>query len=324
MLTETEYAKEIALIEKEISEKQAHWDKCYEVRVVSGKKNNKKVKPKKRVEAKPHLRKFIEQEIKELEKKKADLLKQKEVLSTYTIVEISWDWVSFDDGYVIITNPDGNYRYNLHILKAKKIFNHIHKRVEAILPPFKIKYYIAMNEIQLIDTLEFSNVIRYLEIKSKLVALPENIVHQDFHDIISHLPNKLESYYFPLHKTTYLEYLCLNQCDEYKIIPLVETRVSNGQITHEDAFLFTIRGKERDVFLIVWENVNISRASFIFPVAKASYENRINEIFQYICNVTSKKRFTLHQTKNIPHELQPFWIVNHTTLGAWIHSLPTP
>ncbi|RHE88260.1 hypothetical protein [Bacteroides intestinalis] len=305
------YMKLISEVEKEIREKEELIGKKYPCLGV-GKKKKKRIK----TITKPHVATFAQQEIERLSKKKDYLLKEMDLLSQYIEAYVPWDWVYFENGLVIITFPNNlNHHYKLAVPKAKHCFNHIRKRLEIVIPPFKIKYWEKREEISLVDTVDFESIIRYLEIETQLKEILTGETTADFESFKISLPDKLDEYYYPPQKSVYINFLCINQCSKYKIIPLKETKTSNGVLVHEDSFLFTL--SENSKLCIIWENVNESRASYVFLVSKELYESKTKAIFHYIVNPIRRKRELLHNNKDIQDQLGKFHIVNHTDYKTW-------
>lgn len=99
----------------------------------------------------------------------------------------------------------------------------------------------------------------------------------------------LELYENLLNRTKYLKYLSSIVKEEFKLIPILE--YSNG--TTEDSFLFRIRNKNGSI-LIVWENVNISRATYIFKTHPDNHATVLKRLEEFICTKDFEhKRSTL-------------------------------
>ena len=88
----------------------------------------------------------------------------------------------------------------------------------------------------------------------------------------------LEIYDCLLSHTEYLKYLANKIDTEFRLIPVLE--YANGKV--EDSFLFRIRNKNGNI-LLVWENVNVSRATYIFKFTEKKQEEVLKKIEDFIC-----------------------------------------
>ena len=120
-----------------------------------------------------------------------------------------------------------------------------------------------------------------------------------------HLNNSeiLDVYDDLLSRTEYLKYLAKRIDSDFKLIPVLE--YSNGNI--EDSFLFRFKNKRGDV-LIVWENVNPNRATYIFKYNEVKHPDTLQKIENFICSEDySHKRSLFSGTdlvsRNIKKEL---------------------
>jgi len=75
-----------------------------------------------------------------------------------------------------------------------------------------------------------------------------------------------------------LKYLANKINPEFRLIPVLE--YANGKV--EDSFLFRIRNKNGNI-LLVWENVNTSRATYIFKFTEKKQEDVLKKIEDFIC-----------------------------------------
>jgi hypothetical protein len=83
----------------------------------------------------------------------------------------------------------------------------------------------------------------------------------------------------------------------------------------EDSFLFTFE-KESQIF-IIWENTNLSRATYVFHVEPKRYEERLQFVFDYIVSNVRAKRQRLHSDSMDTEVFGEFEIINHTEVEAW-------
>jgi len=87
----------------------------------------------------------------------------------------------------------------------------------------------------------------------------------------------LEVYDDLLSRTEYLKYLAQRIGSDYKLIPVLE--YSNGNV--EDSFLFRFSNKKGDI-VIVWENVNLNRATYIFKYNQERHPDILQKLEHFI------------------------------------------
>lgn len=97
-------------------------------------------------------------------------------------------------------------------------------------------------------------------------------------------------------KQKYINYLIsLHAPLGYKVVPAVEflAHESSESVAEEDAFIFTIPSRRTGCVQIVYENVNIARASLIFVVQKDKYLDCLQSIFNFMGddNFKNKREF---------------------------------
>ncbi len=89
----------------------------------------------------------------------------------------------------------------------------------------------------------------------------------------------IEIYEQLLSRTDYLKHLAKLVDQDFRLIPVLE--YANGQV--EDSFLFRFKNKNGNI-LLVWENVNLSRATYIFKFPEVKHEEVLKKIEQFICS----------------------------------------
>ena len=91
-------------------------------------------------------------------------------------------------------------------------------------------------------------------------------------------------------KSRYLDYLCAKQLDGYKVVCCIEHRVnSNGAISCEYSFIFTIKETAKKIFL-AYENSSESRCTYLHPVAQYSWNKSIEKIYDFFASNEVNKR----------------------------------
>ncbi len=115
--------------------------------------------------------------------------------------------------------------------------------------------------------------------------------------VVRYLPNLnrielLEMYDVLLSRTDYLKHLAKIISPEFKIIPVLE--YSNGKV--EDSFLFRLRNKNGNI-LLIWENVNLSRATYIFKFPESKQEITLKKIKEFICTTDFELKRSILSSK---------------------------
>lgn len=91
-------------------------------------------------------------------------------------------------------------------------------------------------------------------------------------------------------KSRYLDYLCASQLDDYKVVCCIEQRTTeSGAAGTEYSFIFTISSNSRKT-LLVFENVNPARSTYLVEVSTSLYEDCIDNVFAYFGSDILNKR----------------------------------
>jgi hypothetical protein len=221
---------------------------------------------------------------------------------------VQWDNVTFEERYLVIKGVVPHKTIDLFYKPAQASFNFIKRRIKQRLQPFKIQ--ISDGQARLLDSLYIGEVVEYLECRDWLEQMLDK-GQCDYSGYYDRIPPHLSSLFLPKDKKEYLDILCDLQSDNHKIIPVSE---AIGE-TIEDSFLFTI---EREATMyVIWENTNVSRATYLFRVNREEYDQRLQFLFDYIVSDIRAKRQRLHSDSIDKERLGDFEIINHTDVGAW-------
>lgn len=239
----------------------------------------------------------------------------KEVLFRYDIStridEVPWDFITFFDRSITIM-PTNTLSLNIPVKESKASFNFIKKMIASRLKPVEIEWNAFTAKI--VDQIHFAEVLNYMECKENLSNIFKNEMYE-YKNYYNSIPPKLTNLFFPKDKTEYLDFLCDIHSELYKIVPVCE--ILNDNI--EDAFIFTVE-REKQVY-IIWENINLSRATYVFHTNKKKYDTKLQFLFDYIVSKVNAKRQRLH-SKNINlEEFGKFDIINHTDVQLWKNRL---
>ena len=129
-------------------------------------------------------------------------------------------------------------------------------------------------------------------------------------------------------KQDFIKYLIKSQLKDYKLIPAIEmiAHESSDSIDEEDVFIFTVPSKSyrfgMDCVNIVYENINIARASIVCTVEKNHYTQALQSLFNFMNDENQKnKRSRLHQTLRLSNAVRNLHVVNHTDMHSWAMSI---
>lgn len=94
-----------------------------------------------------------------------------------------------------------------------------------------------------------------------------------------------------------MEYLCNEHLDDYKVVYCTENRVnSDDNITIEHSFIFTIKANG-DNLKLAFENVEISRCTYIFNTCKKTWSEDIDSISDFFVSNMVNKRLKIAQKR---------------------------
>jgi hypothetical protein len=140
---------------------------------------------------------------------------------------------------------------------------------------------------RLLDALEL--IQEHYEIK--LRNRPSVIIHR--HQKLD--PNELVDLYEEfLSRTDYLKHLAKMLNEEFRLIPVRE--YSNGKF--EDSFLFRFRNRNGNI-LLVWENVNVSRATYVFKFSQEKHKEVLKNIEFFITNTDFEHKRSVLSGKHL-------------------------
>jgi len=198
---------------------------------------------------------------------------------------IQWENVTFENKRLKIERIARIGTIYVPLYQSRESFNFIKKRISQRLKPFRIRRNNGLWKI--LDDVYMQEIVKYLECKDSLEQMIDS-GEFDYQDYYTHIPPHLSDLFFPKDKKEYLDVLCELQSDDHKIIPALEMIGT----TIEDSFLFTV--KKKGSMYIIWENTNLSRATYVFRIDPAWYEERLQFVFDYIVGDIRAKRRRLH------------------------------
>jgi hypothetical protein len=299
-------------IEEKIQEYNA---KLNEKRLVPVKGTSYKKRP-----IKGHLKSYILKEIENLKRQKDKLLNP-----TIEKVNIVWNNVIFGDGKIAIRLANRTTdHYTMQF--SRKSFEYLKPYFNAYNLP-KLVVEIKQNKIVSIEN--HLEVVRTFNILSFQEDFSLALINEEPFDIkntikrYSDISNDEISRLLKIKKKTdYIGFLCNQQSEIDKIVPLTEMLSANHHQDIEDSFLFTLTNTK--AIYIVWESASINRATYVFKTNRKKYENSIQNIFNYLTSDFTTKRRTLRKIlKKDSNNLGVMKVLEHNNLDEWKQELYT-
>lgn len=226
---------------------------------------------------------------------------------------VSWSIVKFHKGFIEIIFEDfGSVKVNC--LKSRESFNLIKINILKKMIPFKAIWIRKDRRLIIPKKVDLNNVLLYLSIKEEL----SNVISPSFNAILffsTSIKNQ-KAFLRPFFdKSLYLEYWSNRQSENYKIIPVIEKRWNGSSYDCEDAFLFTIELDSSIV--IVWENTNNERATYLFSSSSNTYFEDIQTIFDYVSSSNKHKRKSLRYKLGVKEILYTYKSIYHVDYDLW-------
>lgn len=213
---------------------------------------------------------------------------------------ISWINVIFWDGYYFIYHPafpDGDKgRLPLRIEDpcSRRDFNNLQTHFVKKLCPIYVKA-VDGRIIKVHNHQNLSECISIIEKKIHSISSNESNDEQSHKKYLS--KNEVKDIIKQHKSNCYLEYLCNEHLDDYKVVYCIENRVnSNDNLTIEHSFIFTIKGSDGNLRL-VFENIEISRCSYVYNTSEKTWSEDINSISDFFVSDMVNKRLRISQQK---------------------------
>ena len=207
---------------------------------------------------------------------------------------LRWDKVDFFNGFYTVKHPDVPSKkapiYRIEDSNSRKAFNGISSLFMKKLPPLRVQ----SKNGRIVKILNKANLSQCISIMEHKVSAP-SIVSKKATDHAMLVEKKEISKTEAQNickglKSRYLDYLCAKQLDGYKVVCCIEHRVnSNGAISCEYSFIFTIKETAKKIFL-AYENSSESRCTYLLPVAQYSWNKSIEKIYDFFASNEVNKR----------------------------------
>ena len=205
---------------------------------------------------------------------------------------LPWSRVEFYNGFYLLTHPNvpSNIKqfHRIDDKHSRLAFNDIKRYFLERLPPIHVeakngKIIKVLNEANLYECIrvmehevnakiEKKDSIDKVKVEKKILTKDEvTILCKDF-------------------KSQYLDNLCTRQIENYKVICCIEHRINaNGVIHDEYSFIFTIKESTEKIYL-AYENAANSRCTYILPIAKDTWGESIDNIYNFFASDEVNKR----------------------------------
>lgn len=216
------------------------------------------------------------------------------------ILNLGWKDIIFRDGFISFWGWERcSYPCELSQASYNRIKNFISLKREC---RFQAEIDSLNNKIVCVIGLEIlDEIFELLNLKISLDNYKIGNIEYFINNIIGKISNQniINIFSLDTSKSQYLDYLCQRQDQNYKIIPVNENRSfnANNSLISEYVFLFAIRGNFGKSY-IIWESLEISRATHIFECNHENYAYAFQKIFDYIQSpdITNKRQL-LHRSK---------------------------
>ena len=241
------------------------------------------------------------------------------------ILELPWKFIRPCDGYYELYHPnhykeDGFEPYIFKHVGAKEDFNKIN--YESIKERWKIKVNCVNGRIKNIENfVDFTNLIQNElgEIDSPELDL-SNPIESDanaaekyannYNRVKQKFPKDSEyiSHLISIHNFNYDVKFCIEKICTYSSI----------KTYRENAFLFVI-GENEKTIVVIYENKNEDRATYIFAVDRDVMDTAIESIVTFFSSYKCNKRQTLSSFNNIlkEHGVTKQGKIDHDNIYRW-------
>lgn len=234
---------------------------------------------------------------------------------------IKWNKVDFFDGYYLVWHPSVPYQKAVPLKvidpNSRKIFNEINTLFLNKLEPLCVeakdgKIIQVLNQTKLNDCITLmEHHVTMPDLKKKKnqpeIEKKEITIHE-----AQEICHKL--------KSQFLDYLCSKQLEDYNVICCIEHRVNATQaLACEYSFIFTVK-ETNDKLYLAYENSSESRCTYIFPIAKDSWNEGIDRLYDFFASNAVNKRQLLalrHVDLELPGNYE-YRRVLHSDFGSWV------
>ena len=235
--------------------------------------------------------------------------------------------IEFFDGYYKIWVVENGVKVtNIHPLTIKDVnslacLQIVNKYFATRLPNDIIIVYTSNQVLRITNEFKLQKYVKTLRKEKDVPAdwwnrsdNKEFKTLDNYRKIPTRFVNKEVSY-----KNLYIDYLVSSYQEKNPL--LIAYEIFNGQ--EEKCFVFHIDIDENKS-AIIYENININRATNVFIIDKQDYEQSMNLIFNFFTDENlSRKRMSIRTNQNPPEKFKAITIktINHNNLNIWINKL---
>lgn len=214
------------------------------------------------------------------------------------LFEIPWKYVRYVDGKAFFYHPNNEkgragklpYAFNSEFSKAS--FKELGKRILWCFPP--ISCYAKDGKIIKIDEQYANHVILKINEISESLSNDRNNPYASLRYIDREVLKKI--------KSQYLDFLEKKQLKDYPIVSIKEIvtiqSFTSDYYKEEPSYLFSV-GESDETITLIYENLEVSRASFVFIIKKDSWRESVKKINEYFTSVKSCKRSELQYSRDM-------------------------
>lgn len=205
---------------------------------------------------------------------------------------LPWSKVEFYNGFYLISHPNASLDkrsfYRIEDRNSRKVFNDINKLFLKRLFPI----YVKAEKGQIVKVLNNANLRECISIlehkinitftkkecKDRAKVEKRELTISEAKDLCKEL------------KSRYLDNLCVRQLENYKVICCIEHRINSSGVVHDEySFIFTVKESKEKIY-IVYENAANSRSTYILPIARGTWGDSINHIYNFFASDEVNKR----------------------------------
>ena len=236
---------------------------------------------------------------------------------------IPWGKVEFYNGYFLLKHPDTNKGlssyYRVEERLARTAFNELSSYFMRKLPPLYVRA-VKGRIVKILNSADLKSCVELME--SKVAKAQIKTKERDNFKRFEkrHMEAKEAKVFCKDFKSRYIDFLCSQHLDTYKVVCCIEQRVNtSGMMTSEYAFIFTIKKAGNKVFL-AYENTTNARCTYLIPIWEDGWQEAIDKLYAYFASDVANKRQQL-ASRLIDLQLPGIWNysrVMHNDYLAWV------
>ena len=207
-------------------------------------------------------------------------------------------YLHFMDGYIWLYHPkfpdgtNGHLPFRYNSAQSRRVFSNITQYLFKQLPSI----YVESKNGRITKVLSPLSLTECIKLIEQRLSQPDIIQCEAKKSVQRRDISKSETKSIIKNfKSKYLDYLCSLQIEEYKVVCCTEQRTTaSGADVTEYSFIFTIKSTPR-ITIIVFENVNLTRSTYVIKVNTVQYDGCIDKVFAYFASEILNKRQKIAQ-----------------------------